>query len=390
MQDAPQVSVVMATYNRSTYLREAIASALAQTFQPFELIIVDDGSADDTAAVVASFDDPRIRYTYQDNAGQSAALNCGLAQARGGYIAFLDDDDRFLSHNLTTQISFLEANPDIGLVGGNVALIAADGTYLQDREGWSEPRELTWPACLYACPLVPSAVVLHSRWLERLEAWFDPALLRFQDVDFWTRLHLAGCRMRWNPEVVSVYRQHPGQMRHDAERYYRSHLQVLDKLYAQPSVSSVLHAERPALYMHFHLLGACHAFAACDFGAGQQRLRLAMDANPDLEQSAPAAIAVALADIARNVAGDNALTLIDMIFDTLPPDMARWHSWRRYALSALHMQRVFATRVGGTSPRLSDWVRGVYWNPRWLANRGVWSILVRDLVLRGVISGARR
>lgn len=389
MRITPTVSVVLATYNRSAYLREAIASVLAQTFQAFELIVVDDGSGDDTAAVVAGFDDARIRYTYQENAGQSAALNRGLALARGEFIAFLDDDDRYLPHNLATQVAFLEANPEIGLVGANVELIAADGAYLRDREGWRESRELDWPACLYACPLVPSAVVLRSRWLHDLETWFDPALVRFQDVDFWTRLHLAGCRMRWAPEIVSAYRQHPGQMQHDAERYYRSYLRTLDKLYARPDLSPALRAEQPALYGHYHLLGACGACAAGDLDAGRQRLRLAAEAYPALVQGAPPAMAVALAGIAQSVAGEDAPDLVAAVFDTLPLELAYLRPWRRHALSALRMQRVFAVRTGGAPPQLRDWTQGVWLNPRWLTNRGVWSILVRDLLLHKLAPGAR-
>ena len=116
--------------------------------------------------------------------------------------------------------------------------------------------------------------------------------------------------------------------------------------------------------------------------AGQQRLRRAVEAKSDLAQGAPPAIAAVLAGMARSVAREEAPALVGVIFDSLPPDLARWRSWRRYVLSALHMQQVFAARSNGASPRLSDWLQGVYQNPRWLANRGVWSILVRDLMLR--------
>ncbi len=84
-KQGPRVSVILPTYNRAGYLREAIDSVLAQTFQDFEIVVVDDGSSDETAQVVAGCRDGRIVYLHQENSGRSAARNCGLAQARGGY-----------------------------------------------------------------------------------------------------------------------------------------------------------------------------------------------------------------------------------------------------------------------------------------------------------------
>jgi hypothetical protein len=88
-----------------------------------------------------------------------------------------------------------------------------------------------------------------------------------------------------------------------------------------------------------------------------------------------------MAGIAQSVAGEDAPTLIEKVFETLPPDLKQWRSWRRPALSALHMQQVFTSHRAGAAPRLSDWLQGVYWDPRWLANRGVWSILLRDVLM---------
>lgn len=381
MQNSPSVSVILNTYKRPAFLREAIASLLAQTFPSFEVIVVDDGSDDETTGVVAGFEDERIVYVYQENAGQSAALNRGLALARGEYVSFLDDDDRYLPHNLARQVACLQANPQFGLVGADVELIASDGQHLGTRSEHLEARELEWPACLYACPLIPSAVMLRREWLGRLDYWFDPELVGFKDVDFWTRLYLAGCRMQWRPEIISAYRRHAGQMTGDAAGYYQGNLQVLDKVFARADLPFALRAERQALYGQCHLLGACGAYFAGNCLTGQERLRLATQANPLLMQGTPPAITVALAGIARSVAGEDAPALIGELFNTLPPDLGRLRPWRRHTLSALHMQQVFAAHNAGGAPHLGDWLHGVFWNPRWLTNRGVWSILVRDVLM---------
>ncbi len=112
----PGVSVVIPACNAGQFIAEAIDSVLAQTFTDFEVIVVDDGSTDDTREVVARFTDPRLRYVYQDHAGVSAARNAGIRRAQGRYIAFLDADDWWLPEKLALQVQLLESRPEVGLV----------------------------------------------------------------------------------------------------------------------------------------------------------------------------------------------------------------------------------------------------------------------------------
>ena len=114
----PKVSVIIPTYNRAAMLPRAVDSVLAQTFTDFELLIVDDCSADETSDVVARLDDSRIRaFRHRRNRGSAATRNTGIANARGEYIAFLDDDDEFLSTKLERQVDALAAaGPDVGMV----------------------------------------------------------------------------------------------------------------------------------------------------------------------------------------------------------------------------------------------------------------------------------
>src|SRR5205823_7692478 len=104
----PLFSVVIPVFNRARTLPAALESVLAQTEQDFEILVIDDGSSDDPAAVVAGFPDPRIRCVRQENCGAGAARNRGIDLARGRFIAFLDSDDRFLPHHLSSMRSMLE------------------------------------------------------------------------------------------------------------------------------------------------------------------------------------------------------------------------------------------------------------------------------------------
>lgn len=112
VKEAPLVSVITPAYNAEFYLKDTIESVLAQTYQNFEHIIIDDGSTDRTAEVAQSFKDPRIKYIHQKNSGQSTARNNGLVLAAGKYIALLDADDFFLPTKLFDQVAYLEAHPD--------------------------------------------------------------------------------------------------------------------------------------------------------------------------------------------------------------------------------------------------------------------------------------
>lgn len=388
MSSLPKVSVIIPTFNRSGYLRQAVASVLAQTYSDFEIIVVDDGSTDDTAATVARFDDLRIVYLHQDNAGRSVARNFGMARARGEFIAFLDDDDLFLPHKLAVQAAFLEAQPDVGLVGAFTQLVGSDGTPLALRETWQMESRLTLLDCLYACPLATCSVLLRRSWLTALDHWFDPAMDRAEDKDFWVRLLLAGCEMRWTQDVVSAYRQHANSSQQDQEGYYVGNLRLLDKLFDRSDLPGLLHDERAALYAHHHLLNAWLAYMAGQRETGKERLLLAIELAPDLLLGVPPAFVASLTSSAQDLPEGGATQLVDAVFDDLPPQAAHAQSFRGAALSAPYMRRVFTAHDSGTRPRLRDWLRGVWHWPRWLANRGVWSILARDILLgRGAGSG---
>ncbi len=124
-EPAPKVSVIISTYNRAALLPRAVNSVLAQSFQDFELLIVDDGSADDTPQVIARFTDSRIRpFRHNPNRGQSAAINTGLANARSEFAALLDDDCALTPDSLADRLAALEsAPPEVGLVYGWIDIV---------------------------------------------------------------------------------------------------------------------------------------------------------------------------------------------------------------------------------------------------------------------------
>lgn len=386
---SPRVSVIIPTYNRPEYLRQAVESVLAQTYVDFEVIVVDDGSTDNTAEVMATFDDRRVHYIFQQNAKLSAARNRGMKAARGEFIALLDDDDLFLPHKLAAQVTFLDSHPEVGLVAGGTQVITAEGTFVRTVEPWHRAPELTLDVCLDTALLTPSAVIFHRRWLDALDEWFDVEMGRAEDLDFWIRLVWAGCRMAWLPEIVTAYRQHPDSTQQDPDGFHRAYLRLWDKLYTRPDLPGGPRTVRPPYFAGYHIDAARRAYATGEVAVGQQRLREAVGMAPVILEGEPPKLLLRLLSFAEGAGEPVPVALIEAVFDGLPPELAHLRSHRRQVLSRLYMKQLFAARQADRRPRWRDWLLGVYNGPHWLANRGVWAILVRDLVLRSPATGAR-
>jgi len=126
------VSVIVPTYNRARLVRAAVQSILAQTYKNFEIVVVDDGSTDDTKSALDGID-PRVRYIAQANAGAAAARNTAMARARGEFFAFLDSDDEWLPWKLEAEVALMRHHPDAALVWTDMSAIGLDGELVAER-----------------------------------------------------------------------------------------------------------------------------------------------------------------------------------------------------------------------------------------------------------------
>lgn len=378
----PTVSIIVPTHNRSAYLRQAVVSVFVQTRQDFEIIVVDDGSSDDTAYVIETMSDPRLRYLPQANAGRSAARNRGLAAARGTYVAFLDDDDLYLLRKLETQVAFLKDHSDIELVASGTQIMNEQGIVTKLWQPWLEQPELTLETCLYACPLHTCSVLFRRAVLTRLDHWFDPAMALAEDTDFFVRLLLAGVRMAWLPEIVSVYRQHSDNSQHDGERYAVGYEYLLDKVFARADLPADIQGQRARLYAHCYLYNACRCYAAGQVVAAQTVLQQALPFQHVWEEDAGATFVACVLSFAYDTerVGTSPTAYVEFVFDNLPDPMKGLRRYRRSALSLVHMRAVFAAQSNGERPSLTDLLAGIRYDPRWTRNRGVWSILARDII----------
>lgn len=186
MNPAPEVSIIIPTFNRAHYIGDAIKSILAQTYSSWELLVVDNGSTDNTEAVVKGYAerDPRVRYLREDRKGVSRARNTALAEARGSFIAFLDDDDLFLPEKLKVQTEFLKARPEIDFVYGQIEIINAKGELL-----WVDPRKpvLTFSDLFEESGIRIQSVMCRKSCFDSLGG-FDETLTMGEDYDLWLRI----------------------------------------------------------------------------------------------------------------------------------------------------------------------------------------------------------
>jgi glycosyltransferase involved in cell wall biosynthesis len=202
----PQVSVIIPAYNSAKYLPEAIASVLEQTYTDYEIIVINDGSTDNTHEVVTPYLD-KIRYFEQSNQGVSATRNRGIYLAKGELIAFLDADDIFLPQKLAQQVEILLTQPEIGIVNSGFCIITEAGKKVVDIERWHKIPNLTPEIWLLHKPVLPSAMMFRRDWLMKVEG-FDPRFFASEDVDLVLRMVIQGCQSTWLKTVTVYYRQH--------------------------------------------------------------------------------------------------------------------------------------------------------------------------------------
>jgi len=217
--NAPMITILMPAYNAQKYIAAAITSALNQSFTDFELLIINDGSTDDTQKIIHSFNDKRIRLINQSNQGVSAALNHGLTKANANYIARFDADDISYPLRLEKQYHFLIENPEYILVGSDAEYIDMNGEFVFTHRyaGYSsdEIKRLDYHICPFS-----HATVFYKKQAVIDAGMYDVNAHNFEDHLLWRKLISLGkvhnlaenlVQYRFNPESVTIDEKWRGQ-----------------------------------------------------------------------------------------------------------------------------------------------------------------------------------
>lgn len=231
---SPKVSVIIPTYNRAHLIKDAVESVLNQTYQDFELIVIDDGSTDNTREVLAVYKD-KLTYIYQDNQGRSSARNHGIKLAQAEFIAFLDSDDVWFPDKLERQVPILEsAPPDVVLVHGYKCIVDQN---LQLVPGWelklrksytlAEKGEETYENYLYFNCIFTSSILVRKTAIIEIDG-YDASIGSLEDLDLYLRLLLKGYNFTFISEPALIkYRWHEYNTDERSSKF--GYLQVYEK-----------------------------------------------------------------------------------------------------------------------------------------------------------------
>jgi len=253
------VSVVIPAYNQGQFVQATVLSALAQTYQPVEVIVVDDGSTDDTKQQLAPFL-KQIIYVHQKNAGLSAARNTGIRRARGEWIALLDADDLWHRQKLQIQLEAIQGDSDVALIGSPSAKTLPDVL---------PPAPITCRLTvrdfLLSTRMGPSSVLIRRRAIDSY-GMFDETLRSVEDRDMWLRIAAQSqCVLVESP--CWWYRRHPAQMSRNAERMFLNYRRVLQNFFA----TNPGHSDLRRLAMSYLYFDAAVAYS--DEGENVKALR---------------------------------------------------------------------------------------------------------------------
>jgi glycosyltransferase involved in cell wall biosynthesis len=277
----PLVSVIIPCYNSARYVAQAVDSALAQTYSPAEIIVVDDGSTDNSAEVLKAYE-LRIQYVYQSNCGLGGARNRGIREARGEFIAFLDADDFWVEEKLNDEMQVFLSNAAVGLVH-------SDCIYFDEHRDRYFTKQLLRHTFVGRCyarlffgnRIFVSTVVVRKECLDTVGLFDEQTFPGTEDYDLWLRV-AQKYEFAYVPRHLAIYRHHSLNMSHNLLHMRTAELSVIRQaLASNPSLSQTVgqaSVKRRLFNLYFHI--AYLHFDAGNFAEARQFLFEALRIHP--------------------------------------------------------------------------------------------------------------
>ncbi len=278
--DDLRLSVIVPSYDTAPYVRQTVASLFAQSASPLEVVVVDDGSHDDSLAVLASIDDPRLTVAVQANRGLAGARNSGLRLARAPVVGFCDADDLWYPHKAARHLALLAAEPDVGLTFSYSAYLdqhgAPTGQYLLSRCHRPSARDL-----IRRNHIGNGSTVVARRAVFARAGLFDESLGSCEDFEMWVRA--AACSsfaVRLVPEVLTGYRVRTGSMSVATDDFLRGYGRALDRF--RTYVPGFTAREAARSYAEGLRIASRKAFSGGQIAHSRRLLGAALRAAPSL------------------------------------------------------------------------------------------------------------
>lgn len=356
----PLISVVIPTYNGKDHLGEAIQSVLDQTYDNFEIIVVDDVSPEDMSVIVLGFADPRVRYIRHDrNRGAVAARKTGVDVSSGEIIAFLDQDDLFHREKLETHANFFADHPDVGLAyNGRFEILGS----IDEVCGMSvPPATLTLGNLVLGYPISPSDVVLAREWALREDIWYDGfarqaehVIFNGQEIVFGGRLALAGCRFANVGRILNYRRLHPYRVLSHLEARCKAELACQDIVFEDERCPDEILALRETAHGNIYLMWAYASYIQKNYELARRLLVEAIERKPNLMDGDPFELLtawVAWLTLDASDYGDDYENILLLIFENLPEELQSQKRHYQWSVARGHLFKGLQTLIWG---RLED------------------------------------
>ena len=224
----PKISVIIPTYNRGQYITQALESVLNQTFHDYEIIVIDDGSTDNTQEILKKFEG-KIISLRQDNQGISNTRNRGINESHGAYITFLDSDDFWAPDKLEEQVKILDAYPKVGIVYARMPIINERGEKIGMKPAGVSGKN--FKELLEVWGDIPTSTVMTRRDCFEKAGLFESPLEPMEDIDMWIRIARFYDLYEIENKVLAYYRRHEEQITSKKTRVYNGLLRIYTKIY---------------------------------------------------------------------------------------------------------------------------------------------------------------
>ena len=388
----PAVSVIIPTYNNAPLVPRAIDSVLAQTFTDYEIIVVDDGSTDNTLAVLETYGD-QIILVRQSNQERSVARNNGIHHATGKYIAFLDDDDWWHPEKLKKQVLLMESKTSIGLVCAQAYQVAPNGDIVGVRSvemptKKALPDKLPWFFLGFS---IPTLTVLARREVILKAGGFDPTIRYIEDWDLWMRMSIY-TEMVCIPEPLAYYQLHgrylPATFDYHNMQEGRPHvlqqvLRLVDELGAGDRLPFHIRARGMArAYWYAALID----YAIQKTVSARERTLQAWHADQSFfeetgrNSAAEMLVGFAVSLYDTETSYEEASTFVNTVLENLPPETFNSFSTRAI-YGALLMWFGHLTYRNKRFHKACHFMQRALWaDPHLISNRGVLSVLIRSVI----------
>ncbi len=260
----PLISVVIPAYNAELTLKTTVQSVFEQTVQDFEIVIVDDGSKDNTVEVAQSIGDSRVKVISQSNGGASSARNTGIKAAKGEYVAFLDADDLWMPHKLERQLAVLTGEKDVNAVQSGVYYVNDDLEVLSIRPCVKSKDVLLETLLFQNLPALMSTLIVKRSILDEI-GYLDTKLEILEDWELAIRLSRF-CNLKSIKEPLALYRQYPGNRSKNLDIHIKPGYIVLERLFKDPTLPAHIKKQRRLIYATFYTMLCGAAFYARRYG----------------------------------------------------------------------------------------------------------------------------